>query len=125
MFVLAPENDECLLSLSEDLKAKLSSLDIKPDELKVDLENSIGRGNFGVIYMGELCRDEQCTTVAVKTLRGNAPTLLKLLKKPEHFHMGPIWKCSGFLSSLSRVGAWVARHHDDLERTPFCAKKYL
>lgn len=53
-----------------DLMTKLDDLTIDPEELKVKLEDPIGQGNFGVIYLGQLIRDEKYTTVAVKMLKG-------------------------------------------------------
>ncbi|KAF6021234.1 MET [Bugula neritina] len=62
-------------SVDIDLKAKLDSLLIQSDALKIKEGAPIGQGNFGTIYLGQMCSGESVKTVAVKTLKGNLNTL--------------------------------------------------
>jgi len=54
------EDNQWFVSINIDLKAKLDSLLIESDA-----------GNFGTIYLGQMCSGESVKTVAVKTLKGN------------------------------------------------------
>lgn len=64
------ETSECIADLNADLKEQISDLSIDPKDLELRMEDPIGQGNFGIIYMGQLRQDEKLITVAVKTLKG-------------------------------------------------------
>ena len=63
------------MDLDYDIEEKIKDLTIEPQYLRVEDSEPIGRGNFGIIYMGQLLKDEKCVTVAVKTLRGGCAKL--------------------------------------------------
>lgn len=58
------------MNLNLDLSTELQDMNITPDELKINKDEIIGQGHFGIIYMGQLYRDDRYTKVAVKTLKG-------------------------------------------------------
>ncbi|XP_067947924.1 uncharacterized protein [Watersipora subatra] len=86
------EDDEWLVHINIDLKAKLNPLLIEPESLKLKNQEPIGEGNFGKIYLGQLYKDRQVKTVAVKTLKEmdtNITVIEKFLEEAvilEDFH---------------------------------------
>ena len=59
------------VKLDPDLESKVKLIDIPYEDLQVTLSDSIGQGNFGLIYLGQLRQGEAITTVAVKLLKGS------------------------------------------------------
>lgn len=80
-FNVSAENEEWSTNIDLELKQKIADVSIQPAELQVKMDDAIGRGNFGVIYLGQLYRDDKFTTVAVKTLRGNYLLCIKFFSR--------------------------------------------
>ena len=51
-------------------KEKIEDMTIEPKYLRLRENEPIYGGNFGIIYMGQLFRNDMCITVNVRTLRG-------------------------------------------------------
>lgn len=76
LLIVSGESIDWPMDLDYEVEEKLKELSIEPQNLSVQQSEPIGRGNFGVIYMGQLLKDDKCITVAVKTLRGEYPHVL-------------------------------------------------
>jgi predicted Ser/Thr protein kinase len=61
-----------LLASSSKIESKL-----KPENIKVDLTQSIGSGDFGVVYFGQ----HLGTQVAIKVLKSHDPTTKQNMKQ--------------------------------------------
>ena len=80
-FKVSGESFDWSIDLNFDIEEKLKQLAIEPQYLSVHQSEPVGRGNFGIIYMGQLLRADKCITVAVKTLRGECPHVLHCIKR--------------------------------------------
>lgn len=71
-FLISVEDGEWFANINLDLKQKITEISIESNDLQAKLDVPIGRGNFGVIYLGQLRRGDKLTTVAIKTLKGSS-----------------------------------------------------
>lgn len=70
LLIIIEEGNDYWALINMDIRVKLPPVLVKSEKLKITKPESIGEGNFGKIYQGELNTDGKSRVVAIKTLKG-------------------------------------------------------